>query len=227
MRPAPSPTTGIHRARATASRACPHARQAPRRTRRPRTAARMRGRVHRRAAPSGSPAAAAAARPSPDAGCSTHRGSAIYARSSDRRRPASRPRPRFAARHGHVQRLSVPRAAARDQRERDRVSETRSHTRRSRGRSVASAAVWPARAAICAPSSSTCAIAVCNPTSCLRPAACIGRAQRALADEVRLVLADRPAQARIIGRDRAVGILADDDVALLGAQHVHGFGAVR
>ncbi len=50
--------------------------------------------------------------------------------------------------------------------------------------------------------------------------------QRPLADEIHFVLADGPSQPGVIGRHGAVGVLADDDVALLRAQHVHGLGAV-
>ena len=50
--------------------------------------------------------------------------------------------------------------------------------------------------------------------------------QRALADEIRLKLTDRPTEADIIRGRSAVGLLADDDVALLGSQHVHGLGAI-
>jgi hypothetical protein len=42
-----------------------------------------------------------------------------------------------------------------------------------------------------------------------------------------LFLGDDPVHAEIDGRDRAVGVLADDDEAHLGAQHVHRLGAVR
>ena len=54
----------------------------------------------------------------------------------------------------------------------------------------------------------------------------VGAQQRALADEVGLGLADGPAEAGLVRRQRAVRVLADDDVALLRAQHVHGLGAV-
>ena len=53
-----------------------------------------------------------------------------------------------------------------------------------------------------------------------------GPGEGAFADEVGLRLADRPGEAYIVRRDRAVGVLADDDEAFLGAQHVHGLGAV-
>ena len=54
----------------------------------------------------------------------------------------------------------------------------------------------------------------------------VGAGERALADEVGLGLADRPGEAGVVRRQRAVGVLADDDVALLGAQDVHRLGAV-
>src|SRR5690606_10310857 len=54
----------------------------------------------------------------------------------------------------------------------------------------------------------------------------IGPLQPANADEVGLVLADRPGQAAVVRRHRAVGLLADDDVTLFGAQHMHRLGAV-
>ena len=38
---------------------------------------------------------------------------------------------------------------------------------------------------------------------------------------------DHAAHAQVVRRDRAIGVLAHDDVTLLGAQHVHGLGAVR
>src|SRR3546814_2678555 len=50
---------------------------------------------------------------------------------------------------------------------------------------------------------------------------------RALADKIRLRLADRPGEAGIIRCDRPVRVLTDDDVALLRAEHMHGLGAVR
>ena len=53
-----------------------------------------------------------------------------------------------------------------------------------------------------------------------------GAGEGAFADEVGLRLADRPGEADIVRRDRAVGVLADDDEAFLGAQHMHGLGAV-
>ncbi len=43
----------------------------------------------------------------------------------------------------------------------------------------------------------------------------------------RLGPADAPAHVEVVRGHRAVGVLADDDEALLGPQHVHGFGAVR
>ena len=54
-----------------------------------------------------------------------------------------------------------------------------------------------------------------------------GAGEGALADEVRLALADGPSESEVIWCERAVGILSDDDEALLGAQDVHGLGAVR
>src|SRR5690606_30002019 len=48
----------------------------------------------------------------------------------------------------------------------------------------------------------------------------------ALADEV-LELRDDPLHARVLRRHRPVGVLPDDDEALLRAQHVHGLRAVR
>src|SRR2546426_4310638 len=47
---------------------------------------------------------------------------------------------------------------------------------------------------------------------------------RALSDEG-LLLRDDPAHPQVLRRDRPVRLLAADDVALLGAEHVHGFGA--
>src|SRR5438034_7231896 len=46
-----------------------------------------------------------------------------------------------------------------------------------------------------------------------------------LADEG-LLLRDDPANAQVLWRDRSIGLLAADDVALLRAEHVHGFGTV-
>src|SRR6266705_5108753 len=54
----------------------------------------------------------------------------------------------------------------------------------------------------------------------------ITSAMGALADEG-LLLRDDPAHSEILRRDRSVGLLSADDVALLGAQHVHRFGAIR
>ena len=54
----------------------------------------------------------------------------------------------------------------------------------------------------------------------------IGAPERAPAQEV-LLRTDDPVHAEVGGGHRAVGFLADDDVALLGAQHVHGLGAER
>ncbi|OMP13232.1 hypothetical protein COLO4_02038, partial [Corchorus olitorius] len=49
----------------------------------------------------------------------------------------------------------------------------------------------------------------------------------ALADEGEaLVQAHRPAHAQVLGRDRTIGVLPDDDEALLRPQHVHGLGAI-
>ena len=48
--------------------------------------------------------------------------------------------------------------------------------------------------------------------------------QRAPADEI--ATADRPAEPNIIRGDGPIGLLTDDDEALLGAQHVHRIGAV-
>lgn len=45
----------------------------------------------------------------------------------------------------------------------------------------------------------------------------IGARERAFAHEVRLGLADGPVEAGVLGGDRAVGILSDDNVTLLGA----------
>ena len=42
----------------------------------------------------------------------------------------------------------------------------------------------------------------------------------------RLAAAHRPAHVEIVRGDRGIGVLADDDEALLGAQDVHGLGAV-
>src|SRR3546814_1198416 len=55
----------------------------------------------------------------------------------------------------------------------------------------------------------------------------VGAHERALADKIRLRLADRPGEAGIIRCDRPVRVLTDDDVALLRAEHMHGLGAVR
>jgi len=51
--------------------------------------------------------------------------------------------------------------------------------------------------------------------------------ERALADEVTLGLHHNPAEVGIIRCHRAIGVLADDDVALFRAQHVHCLGAIR
>src|SRR3989442_246844 len=58
----------------------------------------------------------------------------------------------------------------------------------------------------------------------IRPS-CITSAMRALANES-LFLRDDPAHPQVLRRDGAVGLLAADDVALLGAEHMHGFGAI-
>src|SRR6185369_14507043 len=54
----------------------------------------------------------------------------------------------------------------------------------------------------------------------------VAAAERAPADEF-LLLRHDPIHAEVLRRDAAVGLLADDDVALLGTQHVHRFRAVR
>ena len=70
-------------------------------------------------------------------------------------------------------------------------------------------------------------LTVSRPTSCLRSGADIaGRASERLPTKSVFGLADRPAEADIVRGRRAVGFLTDDDVALLGAQHVHRLGAV-
>ena len=53
-----------------------------------------------------------------------------------------------------------------------------------------------------------------------------GRALRAPADEV-LLRRDGPAHAEVLRRDGPVGLLADDRIALLGAEDVHRLRAVR
>ena len=66
-----------------------------------------------------------------------------------------------------------------------------------------------------------------RPTSCLRFGADIaGRASERLPTKSGFDLADRPAEPDVVRRHGAIGFLADDDVALLGAQHVHRLGAV-
>ena len=55
----------------------------------------------------------------------------------------------------------------------------------------------------------------------------VGAGERALAEEVALRRRDDPVHAEILRRHGAVGVLADDRVALLGAQDVHRLGAVR
>ena len=55
---------------------------------------------------------------------------------------------------------------------------------------------------------------------------CVGAGERALADAI-LSLVHHRRYPQIDRRDRPVGVLADDDVAFLRAQHMHRFGAVR
>ena len=50
--------------------------------------------------------------------------------------------------------------------------------------------------------------------------------QRPLADEIVLPAANQPAQPEVMRNNRAVGLLADDDVAFFGTQHVHRLGAI-
>ena len=142
------------------------------------------------------------------------------------RRPGLRDR---AAGHRHVERLADPRAAGRDQRQRDRAAECGAPVARG---DVAEHGIggrlrrrW--RRSARPPPAPRPGRSVSRPTSCLRSGrAQVGARPAALADEVGLRLGDDPAQAEIVGRHRAVGLLADDDVALLGAQHVHRLGAV-
>src|ERR1700722_9425062 len=54
----------------------------------------------------------------------------------------------------------------------------------------------------------------------------IGTRERSLADEILLRLSDRPIEAKVGERHRAVGLLTDDDIALLGPHHMHRLGAV-
>ena len=54
-----------------------------------------------------------------------------------------------------------------------------------------------------------------------------GTRERTLAQEVRLLLGNRPGHTEILRCHGRVGFLADDRVALFRAQDVHGFGAVR
>ena len=131
--------------------------------------------------------------------------------------------------HRHVKSLAHALATAADHRERDRALQNSAVVGRSNMTDGLKGGVRPAEGATCAPSSSTtCGSTVMRPTSCFRCVAIMaGRMQRALSHEVVLGLADRPTEPDVIRRNRAVGFLADDDVALLGAQHVHGFGAVR
>src|SRR5437879_11563541 len=51
--------------------------------------------------------------------------------------------------------------------------------------------------------------------------------ERALTHEVGLALANGPGEPGIIRGHRAIGLLPHDDVALFGAEYVHGFGALR
>ena len=83
-------------------------------------------------------------------------------------------------------------------------------------------------AVICAPSSSTTlGSSVSSPTSCLRFAATMsGRASERLPTKSFFALPIAHSRPSVVRRHRAVGLLADDDVALLGAQHVHRLGAV-
>src|ERR1700752_4878522 len=55
----------------------------------------------------------------------------------------------------------------------------------------------------------------------------IAAREPALADIVRLALVDDPAHAEIERGHRPVGVVADRDIALLGAQHVYRLGAER
>ena len=57
-------------------------------------------------------------------------------------------------------------------------------------------------------------------------AAHVGTGERAFANEIRLAAGDRAVQPRSAGMTRAVGVLADDDKALFGAQDMHRLGAV-
>src|SRR5882762_1061536 len=41
------------------------------------------------------------------------------------------------------------------------------------------------------------------------------------ADKIRLLLRHRPGKSGVVGRNRAIGILSDDDVSLLGTQDMH------
>ena len=54
----------------------------------------------------------------------------------------------------------------------------------------------------------------------------IGARERPLADEILLRLSDHPVEAEVGERHRAVGLLTDDDIALLGPHHMHRLGAV-
>ena len=53
-----------------------------------------------------------------------------------------------------------------------------------------------------------------------------GLLERALADEIGLLLRHQAVEPDIAGRDRAVGLVADDDIAFLGAQHMQRLGAI-
>src|SRR5271165_6284676 len=54
----------------------------------------------------------------------------------------------------------------------------------------------------------------------------VGAGKRAFSHEILLRLANRPVEAEVGERHRSVGLLADDDIALLGAHHMHRLGAV-
>src|SRR6188472_1032570 len=54
----------------------------------------------------------------------------------------------------------------------------------------------------------------------------IGFCQGALTDKVALVLAECPGETNVIRGYGAIRILPYDDVALFGAEHVHGLGAI-
>ena len=66
-----------------------------------------------------------------------------------------------------------------------------------------------------------------SPTSCLRSGFSMsGRVSERLPTKSGFALPIMPAKPEVVRRHRAVGLLADDDVALLGAQHMHRLGAV-